>query len=131
MPLRVYAQANVLISQDNVANPQEPTFGSGSKTFIDAATYAASAGTTVNVAAGATDVQLSLEGMAEADLVYLMAKSTGLSVKLVPVGGSLGATPAYVMLLGCPCILPFKISEIYVSNSGGSPGQLVFGAAGN
>lgn len=131
MALRVYIQANLLISQDNSNNPQETTFSSGTKTYIDAATYAGSVGTTVNVAPGATDVQLSLEGMTEVDVVYLMAKNAGLTVKLVPVGGSLGTTPGYTLLTGCPCIAPFEIEAVYVSNSGSGVAQLIYGAAGN
>lgn len=131
MSLRVYAEAKVLISQDNATNPQEPTFNSGSKNFTDTSTYNESVGFTFDVPASAVDTQVSLGSLTSAELVYLMAKGTGLTVKLVPVGGSLGATPAHTIIANVPAVIPFKIKEVYVSNPGVSAIKLVIGAAGN
>lgn len=131
MPLRVYAEAKLLISQDNAANPQEPTFNSGSKNFTDATTYSESTGYTFDVAAGAVDTQLSLGSLASAELLYLMAKGGGLQVKIVPVGEVVGDTLAYEMIPNVPCIVGFKVAAVYVSNPGATAIKLVFGAAGN
>lgn len=131
MPLRVYTEGKLLISQDNAANPQEPTFNSGAKNFTDTATYNESAGFTFDVAAGASDVQIPLGSVAVADLLYLMAKGAGLSVKLVPQGKVLADVEAYQMLPNAPAILPFKVIELYVSNSSLSAQKLIVGAAGN
>lgn len=131
MPLRVYTEAKVLISQDNAANPQEPTFNSGSKNFTDTATYSESMGLTFDVAPGATDVQVPLGSIAIAELLYLMAKGADLSIKLVPVGKVLADVEAYDMLANVPAVIPFKVIELYVSNSGTGAEKLIVGAAGN
>lgn len=131
MALRVYSEAKLLISQDNATNPLEPTFNSGSKSFTDVATYNESTGYTFDVPAAAVDTQVSLGSLTSAEMLYLMSKGTGLLIKLVPVGGSLGATPACVMIANAPCIIGFKIASVYVSNPGVTAIKLVFGAAGN
>ena len=131
MPLRTYVEAKMLISQDNAANPQEPTFNSGSKNFTDTTNYNESSGLTFDVPAGATDLQVSMGSIAIAEILYLMAKGDGLSVKLVPHGELLADTLGYEMLTGVPAIIPFKVIGIYVSNSDTAAHKLVIGAAGN
>lgn len=131
MALRVYIESKVLISQDNSTNPLEPTFNSGSKNFTDTSTYNESTGYTFEVAAGAVDTQVNLGSIALVEILYLMAKGSNLSVKLVPSGGLLADTPAYEMLINVPAVLPFKVEAIYVSNSGSSAQRFVIGAAGN
>lgn len=131
MPLRVYTEAKLLISQDNSANPLEQTFNSGSKNFTDVASYSESAGLTFDIPASTVDMQVNLGSIALAEIVYLMAKGADLSVKLVPNGEVLADTLAFDILQNVPAILPFKIKEIYVSNSGTSSQKIVVGAAGN
>lgn len=131
MALRVYSEAKVLISQDNSANPQEPTFNSGLKSFTDTATYNESTGYTFDVAPGAVDTQVNLGSLTSAELIYLMAKASGLLIKLVPVGGALVSTPAHEMIANAPAVIPFKVASVYVSNPGVTAIKLVFGAAGN
>ncbi len=131
MSLRVYTEAKLLISQDNSANPQEPTFNSGSKNFTDTTSYNESTGLTFDVAASATDVQVPLGSIAIAELLYLMAKGDDLSIKLVPVGKALADVEAYEMLQNVPAIIPFKVIAVYVSNSGTGAQKLIIGAAGN
>jgi hypothetical protein len=131
MPLRVYTEAKLLISQDNSANPQEPTFNSGAKNATDTTTYNESTGLTFDIAAGAVDVQIPLGSIAISEIMYLMAKGDDISVKLVPVGAVLADVEAYEMLPNVPAVLPFKVIEVYVSNSGTGSQKLILGAAGN
>lgn len=131
MPLRVYTEGKLLISQDNSANPQEPTFNSGSKNFTDTTTYSESTGLTFDVAAGASDTQVPLGSIAVAELLYLMAKGNDLSVKLVPFGKTLADVEAYELLPNVPAIIPFKVIEVYVSNAGTGAEKIIIGAAGN
>jgi hypothetical protein len=131
MALKVLAKARLTVSQDNAPNPQEITFDSGDKSATDTTTYSESVSHTFNVEAGATDVQVDLGSLAEVDFLYLFAKASGLTIKLVPVGKTVADVSAYEILQNTPCVIPFKIKEIYVSNPGASDAVIVLGAAGN
>lgn len=131
MALRVSATCELKISQDNASNPQELTFSSGSKTLVDSATYSESSSCTFLVAAGATDTQIDLGSLSLASVMFILAKGSDLSVKLVPEGGALVSTQAYELIPNMPGIVPFKVEEVYVSNSGLTDQILILGAAGN
>lgn len=131
MTLRVASTASLIISQDNAAIPQEATFNSGLKSFIDTSTYNYSTSDTYKVVAGATNVQINLGSLAEVDALFLLAKGTGLTVKLVPPGGSQSATLALALTANFPTIIGAAIGSLFVSNPGITDIALVFGAAGN
>lgn len=131
MALRVYAEGKLLISQDNATNPTEQTFNSGSKSSVNTTDYNESASYTFDVPAGASDSQIPLGSLASAELVYLMAKGPGLTIKLVPVGEVLADTLAYEIIENVPAIIPFKIHQVYVSNPTATAQKLILGAAGN
>lgn len=131
MALRISSSCELQISQDNVTVPQELTFSSGKKTYINSSSYNESAAKTFLVDVDANDMQIDLGSIAVSEIMFLLAKGPGLSVKLVPQGGTLINTPAMVLLENAPAILPFKIEAVYVSNSDTAAQTLIIGAAGN
>lgn len=131
MALRVSATCELKISQDNATNPQELTFSSGSKNFVDSATYNESSAVTFVLDSGAVDVQIDLGSLTVAEIIFLLAKGDDISVKLVPNGGTLMATQAYELIANVPGIVPFKVDAVYASNAGLVDQTLILGAAGN
>lgn len=132
MSLRVAAQASLLISQDNSSTPQEITFTSGIKSIVDTTSYSYSTGDTYKIPANSTDLQVSLGSLAEANLVYLFAKGTGLTVKFIPLGHILAdVTTSLTLAPNSPTLIGANIVAVYVSNPGVTDIALIFGAAGN
>lgn len=131
MALKVSVTVNVKVSRDNVPNPQELSFSSGEKNKTDTSTYSESAGFTFHLATSDTaDTQLPLGSLAECDVLYILSPAA-ITIKPVPTGGSLGATPAYTLVADVPLVLPVKLSALYVANPTGSAVDIVVGAVGN
>lgn len=131
MALKVSASVRLTISQDNAANPQEVTFDSGAKSFGDTTNYNESVSHTFSIAPSAVDTQIDLGSLASVEMVYMLSKAAGLIVKIVPVGQVFADALPFEILQNAPCLLPFKIKEIYVSNPSVTAATLVLGAAGN
>jgi hypothetical protein len=132
MALRVEFKAKLLISQDNLANPQQVAFNSGEVSSVDTTTYEESSSSTLKIAPATTDQQINLDSIAQAGLLYLCAKATGVKVKIVPVGSVLGDVPALELLPNVPMLLGAKIAAVYVSNPDTlNPAIVIVGAAGN
>lgn len=131
MSLRVAVTAELLISQDDATTPSEPSFDSGLKKLIDDASYSYHIGDTIRVLASAVDQAVYLGSLVEADILYFQAQAIGLSLKLVPVGGTQGACSALPLVAGVPSVIGAQILAVYVSNSTLHDLTLVIGAAGN
>ncbi len=131
MSLKVNSEVTVTISQDAAAVPQEIAFSSGKRVFTDSTNYNESISLTFDVAAGDIDKQVDLGSLASVELLYFMVKATGMTVKMVPVGGNLGQTQEYEIVPNSPVVVPFKIEHLYFSNSGATAQKVVIGAAGN
>ena len=128
MALRVAADVSLIASLDNSPNPQQIAFASGDQEVIDTTTYGEAVGHTIAIPANTADLTVDMTGVAEADMVYMqvlqpLAASPNppivvapFLVKLVPVGGSAGATPWMEIAFRVPALIPFRIAEIHVQN---------------
>lgn len=115
--MRVELHQKLTISNDNSSSPSDLVHASGDQVFTDATTYPLGDGKTINVAASAADQQLNLDGVTSAAIIMIRSEGAAVSVKLVPTGGSLGATPALKLLQNVPLTLGSDIMAVYFSNA--------------
>lgn len=88
-------------------------------------------GATVRIPASAVNQQIYSQNIDQLQMIFLQCDKE-VQIKLVPTGGSLGATPSLTMLAGMPTLLAVKnIMEIYVSNALTEVATLTVQAVGN
>ena len=79
---------------------------------------------------GTVDEQISADGLQYLQVMFFYADQSML-VKLVPQGSTLSSTPGLLLMPGMPSLISVQnVQEIYVSNTSGQIGKLIFQAAG-
>ena len=132
MALRVETKAKLLISNDNVATPQDIAFNSGDKTKVDSATFNEATSKVLNVAPSAVNEQVDLDNISSVAALFMMTDSSDISVTLVPTGAVLADCTAIKLLPGYPMVIGSELIAIYVSNANALNSAYVkVGAAGN
>lgn len=126
--MKVAVATTLTISDET--NPTDIRFSTGAKTFTDSTSYQESEASTFSLATGDSDVALPLGSMSLISVLYLLAKTAGIKVKVFTGVGE--ESPSEMELIpNCPCILPVKCVNVTVSNTSGSATTLVYAAAGN
>lgn len=87
-------------------------------------------GGTILLPAATVDQAFSTENIFYTQMLFLLCDQE-IQIKLVPVGGSLGATPALTLLSNIPSLLAVKnIQAIYLSNPTANLATLTLKGAG-
>lgn len=133
MPLRVEAKAKLLISNDNVATPQDIVFNSGDQSKIDAAvTFSEATSKALKVAPSTVNEEVDLDNIASVACLFMLTDGTDVSVTLVPTGKTLGDCSAIKLRAGYPMVLGSDLAKVYVSNADAANSAVIkIGAAGN
>lgn len=132
MPLRVEAKAKLLISNDNLATPQDIAFNSGDKCKVDSASFAEATSKVLKVAASAVDEQVDLDNITSVAALFLMTDDAQVSVTLVPTGKVLADCSAIKLRAGYPLVIGSDLAAVYVSNADSATfATIKIGAAGN
>lgn len=132
MALRVEAKAKLLISNDNVATPQDIAFNSGDKSLVDSATYSEASSKVLKLAPSTVDEQVDLDNITSVASVFLMTDDAEVSVTLVPTGAVLADCTAIKLTAGHPMLVGSDLAAIYLSNADDEASASVkIGAAGN
>lgn len=131
MALRVEVKAKLLISNDNLANPQDIAFNSGDKQDVNTADMAEAASEVLKIDPSVTDQELSLGSITSVSRLFLYTDNEDVSVTLVPTGKVLADCSAIKLLAGVPCVLGSDLVKVYASNADDEDSAtLRFGVAG-
>jgi hypothetical protein len=132
MSLRVELHGRVTISNDNSQSPTDIVFQSGDKSLIDSTSYGEGTSKVLSLSPSTVDQQVNLDAITSVAVLYLLAESASVSVKIVPTGKVLADVSALKLLQNCPLIVGSDIAAVYLSNSdSNSSAKVHLGAAGN
>lgn len=126
------ASVSTTFTISDETTPTDIRFSSGTKTFADATNFAESESSTFSLAASEVSYHtLPLGSMSLISLLYLFTKTAGVKVKLTPEGGDPADAIEMELIPNCPAIIPMKLMDVKVTNTGGSATSIVYAAAGN
>lgn len=132
MPNRTYVKAKLLISKDNNANPQRVSYNSGDVEKIDSITYSEDCSKYLKLAPSTVDQQVSLDTITTAEVLCLVPRTDGVSVKLVCAGQVLADALPMPLKKDYPLIIASSVIGVYLSNSStADSAEIELGAAGN
>lgn len=130
--MRVEVKAKLLISNDNLANPQDIVFSSGDQSKIDSTTFSEADSKLVDLPASTTDQQVNLDNIASAVVIMAYTTADTCKITLVPTGSVKADCSPMKLLAGYPLVIGSDIAEIYLSNTSSSTAIKVrVGIAGN
>lgn len=124
-PLLVNSQISFTVSDGTIQ-----LFKSGNIIKNDAGSYTQSFGDDFTIPDTTVDLQVTTEGVALCQLVFLLADQP-LQVKLVPVGATAINTQPLTLTAGVPSLLAVQdLVGIYVSNASGTAAKLIVEGVG-
>lgn len=126
MPLMVRYSVILEVTDNQLTNFKTPQIANSTTTD-----FTQELGATVLIPAGTINYKIDSQGIDQLQMVFILADQD-LEVKLVPTGGSLGATPGLTLMANKPNLISVRnIQEIYLSNSTSQAAKLTLQALGN
>jgi hypothetical protein len=132
MPNRTQIKAKLLISKDNSANPTRVSYNSGDVEVVNTTAYSEDSSAFLKLAPSAADVQVRLGSLSKAEVLMVIPRADGVSVKIVCTGQILADALPIPLKKDHPFIVCSDVIEVYLSNSSTTDSADVeVGASGN